>query len=173
MFDSRILATLMTLLLAIVLLKTGPAMAADAAEATLQDREGRDVGNAVLRQTPNGVLLHIKLAGLPAGTHALHIHETGVCETPFKSAGGHYAPKDAKHGYLNEEGPHAGDLPNIHVPQDGVLELEIMTGVDALKSDLLDDDGAAIVIHEGADDYETDPAGDAESRIACGVIKAR
>ncbi|MDX1661326.1 MAG: superoxide dismutase family protein, partial [Gemmatimonadota bacterium] len=36
---------------------------------------------------------------------------------------------------------------------------------------LRDDDGAAVVIHAGADDYRTDPAGAAGDRIACGAIE--
>jgi Cu-Zn family superoxide dismutase len=39
-----------------------------------------------------------------------------------------------------------------------------------LSRGLLDKDGSAIVIHEGADDYVSDPAGHAGDRIACGVI---
>jgi Cu-Zn family superoxide dismutase len=39
-----------------------------------------------------------------------------------------------------------------------------------LGDGLLDDDGSALVIHSGADDYKTDPAGNAGDRIACGVI---
>ncbi|MBV01880.1 MAG: hypothetical protein CL800_05710 [Citromicrobium sp.] len=36
---------------------------------------------------------------------------------------------------------------------------------------MFDADGTAVVVHEGPDDYRTDPAGDAGSRIACGVMK--
>jgi len=39
-----------------------------------------------------------------------------------------------------------------------------------MDASLFDEDGAAIVIHEGPDDYVTDPAGAAGPRIACGVI---
>jgi Cu-Zn family superoxide dismutase len=63
-------------------------------------------------------------------------------------------------------------MPNIHVPADGKLNVEVLN-VDVSLSDdsaLLDDDGAALVIHAGPDDYRSDPAGDAGARIACGVI---
>jgi hypothetical protein len=36
---------------------------------------------------------------------------------------------------------------------------------------LLDADGGALVIHEKADDYKTDPSGNSGKRIICGVFK--
>ena len=73
---------------------------------------------------------------------------------------------------MSPEGPHAGDLPNIHVPADGKLEVEFLNPVVTLnqESALLDADGSSIVIHAGPDDYKTDPAGTSGDRIACGVI---
>ena len=65
---------------------------------------------------------------------------------------------------------HAGDMPNIHVPASGALEIEVLNTLLRLDDALFDEDGAAIVIHEGPDDYVTDPAGAAGPRIACGVI---
>ena len=65
---------------------------------------------------------------------------------------------------------HVGDMPNIHVPESGALEIEVLNAHLMLDAVLFDDDGAAIVIHEGPDDYITDPAGAAGPRIACGVI---
>lgn len=161
-----------------LLLGLSPAMAEDVgkftAEAQLQDTDGNEVGKVSLHETPNGALFDISLKGLPEGTHAFHIHETGKCEPPFKSAGGHFNPTGAKHGLLQEDGPHAGDFPNIHVPE-GELRVEYLNQrVTLLKGkdgSLLDDDGSAIVIHEGGDDYKTDPAGEAGNRIACGVIE--
>jgi Cu-Zn family superoxide dismutase len=70
-------------------------------------------------------------------------------------------------------GPHAGDLPNIFVPADGKLSVEILEPNVTLAAgprSLLDADGSAIVLHATADDYMTDPAGNAGGRIACGVV---
>ncbi|MCF7980017.1 MAG: superoxide dismutase family protein [Chromatiaceae bacterium] len=143
-------------------------------ESLMQDRDGNTVGAVLLSETPNGVLLHARLGGLPAGVHAFHIHETGACEPPFDSAGGHLTAEEANaHGYLVEDGPHLGDMPNIHIPDNGRLEIEVMTRVSDMDKQLFDRDGAALVIHEGADDYHSQPSGAAGPRIACGVIEKR
>jgi Cu-Zn family superoxide dismutase len=133
------------------------------------------VGDALLRQTPNGVLLTVHLRDLPPGIHGFHIHETGRCEPPtFESSSGHFDAAGRKHGIFDAAGPHAGDLPNVHVPEGGKVSLEYFVGgvsLDAGRtSSLLGGDGAALVMHRGADDYRTDPAGGAGDRIACGVI---
>ena len=73
---------------------------------------------------------------------------------------------------MNPQGPHAGDMPNLHVAADGKIQVEVLnpTVTSDAESALLDEDGAAIVVHAGADDYKTDPAGNAGDRIACGVV---
>lgn len=147
------------------------ASAAEQASAAMKNAKGDSVGTVMLRETPQGTLLHATLTNLPAGAHAFHVHAVGVCEPPFKSAGGHYNPTGAKHGIENPEGMHAGDMPNIHVPESGALEIEVLNTLLRLDDALFDADGAAIVIHEGPDDYVTDPAGAAGPRIACGVIR--
>jgi Cu-Zn family superoxide dismutase len=123
------------------------------ATADMKDATGRSLGEALLEQRDGAVQITGALTGLPPGTRAFHIHEVGVCEPPFESAGGHFNPTGKRHGKDNPGGAHAGDLPNLEVP-----------------SSLLDGDGAALVIHDGRDDYKTDPAGSAGKRLACGVI---
>ena len=154
-----------------------PSAAADqqSATASLKNREGEDVGTVELHQTPNGVHLIANLTGLEAGEHGFHIHETGQCEGDFTSAGGHYNPDGSEHGFMVEGGPHAGDFPNIHVPEGGELTIEHVNDRVSLEEGaegaLRDDDGSAIIIHANADDYESQPSGDAGDRIACGVIE--
>jgi superoxide dismutase, Cu-Zn family len=149
--------------------------AVHAAKATLEDARGQTVGQVTLRETPAGVLIRAELTGIPAGTHGFHFHETGTCDAPsFESAGGHFNPDGKTHGFLAEGGPHAGDMPNVHVPEQGRLSLEILNSRMTLapgSTSLLGGDGTAVVIHSDADDYQTDPAGEAGDRIACGVIE--
>ena len=154
----------------IMMLSLQPALAGDMASAAMMDAEGGSVGEVTLQQGPHGTLLHAKLNNLPAGAHAFHVHTIGDCTPPFTSAGGHFNPEGVEHGIMNPKGVHVGDMPNIHVPESGQLEIEILNTSLNLDETLFDSDGAAIVIHAGADDYVTDPAGDAGPRIACGVI---
>jgi Cu-Zn family superoxide dismutase len=146
---------------------------AQSARAELKDANGNTVGEAVLEQRGADVRITANFTGIPPGTHAFHIHEVGKCEPPFESAGGHFNPTGKQHGKDNPRGAHAGDLPNIEVPANGRVKVEstamgVSLGAD--RNGLLDADGSALVVHEGADDYKSDPAGNAGKRIACGVV---
>ncbi len=143
------------------------------AYADLKNPDGKTIGHATLTDGPHGVLIHVELMGVPAGTHAFHIHAVGKCEAPFTSAGGHFNPTQHQHGFMNPQGKHAGDLPNVTVPASGNLTFDVFADgvtLGAGSNSLLDADGSAIVMHQGADDYTSDPAGDAGPRIGCGVI---
>lgn len=144
-------------------------------ETMIRDAKANNVGVAVLTDTPNGLLIEVDFAGLPAGQHAFHIHETGKCEPPFESAGGHFNPGSKHHGFEADAGYHAGDLPDIVIPASGSAKVKMFTPNLRLRTGpakLLDKDGAALVVHAGPDDYKTDPAGNAGDRIACGVVEA-
>lgn len=152
-----------------------PTAAQDMMTAEVINTEGEAIGTVTFEQTPSGfVLVVADLTGIPPGAHGFHVHETGVCNTEdgFDSAGGHYAG-DKRHGFV-EGGPHPGDFPNAHVQDDGVLMVEYANDRLSLRdgpNSLADADGSAVIIHSGPDDYESQPAGDAGSRIACGVIE--
>lgn len=163
---------------AAVISSAGCAIAQDQgmAEAMLKAADGTSVGKVTFTQGPNGALAKVDLTGLPEGPHAFHLHTTGACSPDFGAAGGHFNPTGKEHGFMNANGPHLGDTPNIHVPASGALEFELFLAgvtISGGENALLDDDGAAVVIHEGADDYMSNPAGAAGSRIVCGVIEAR
>jgi Cu-Zn family superoxide dismutase len=150
------------------------AQMAELANAQLKDGSGKAVGDADLSQAQNGVLIKLQLKGVSPGEHAFHIHAVGKCDPPFESAGPHFNPGGHKHGMLSGPG-HAGDLPNLHVPQSGELTVEILAAAVTLEkgkpNSLFDNDGSSLVVHAGADDYKSDPSGNAGGRIACGVIQ--
>jgi Cu-Zn family superoxide dismutase len=153
---------------------TGKATTPAMAGAAMVDASGRTVGQARLQQTPHGVLLLLELRNTTPGVHALHIHDIGKCDAPsFESAGDHVAFRGQQHGFLNVNGPHAGDLPNVHVPTSTELAVEFLipaVTVDSGPRSLLDANGAALIIHAGKDDYASHPAGAAGDRLACGPI---
>ena len=144
------------------------------ASANLVDPQGRSVGQALLQQTPHGVLFKLELKNATPGIHGLHIHDVGRCDGPaFESAGGHFNPTNHQHGFLNPGGAHAGDLPNIEVPATTQHAVEYFLAdvtIEPGPQSLGDTNGSAIVIHASKDDYSTDPAGDSGDRLACGQI---
>jgi Cu-Zn family superoxide dismutase len=132
--------------------------------------EGEDRGELRVRDTQAGLLVFVSFEGLPPGPHGFHVHAVGRCEAPFESAGDHLAGKGSHHGFLAPGGPHAGDMVNLHVGADGRAEQELLAP-DLRLADLLDEDGAAFIVHERADDFTTQPSGGAGARIACGAIQ--
>ena len=148
---------------------------ASSAQADVINAQSQKIGTVVLSQTAGGVKIDVNLAQLPAGTHAFHLHAVGKCEVPdFKSAGGHFNPTGKQHGKDNPNGPHAGDMFNFEVGADGTAKFSAVNTAVTLEAganSLFHEGGTAFVIHEKADDYKTDPAGNAGNRIACGVIQ--
>ncbi|MFC0684699.1 superoxide dismutase family protein [Novosphingobium clariflavum] len=162
-------------------LLAAPGFAADAPPPVLRAEvvgvDGKPLGTVSVQQTPAGVLVTTDLKGLPEGDHGFHFHEKGLCDAAgkFASAGGHFTAGDPVHGLMSMGGPHGGDMPNQHVGPDGVLKVQVLnTGVTIApgSKSIVDADGTALVIHANADDYTSQPAGNAGGRIACAVLSA-
>ena len=133
------------------------------------DNDGEVIGVAVLSQMEKGVLLDINIV-LPSGVSAMHIHEKGNCDKPdFKTAGGHFNPHGKEHGINNTHGAHVGDLPNL-VIENGLKTQQIFLNDLKLEESETGIKGRSIIIHEGKDDYISNPSGNAGRRIACAVI---
>ena len=144
------------------------------AQATLGFANGLPAGTAQLLRSGTGMSVAVAVTGMTPGAHGFHLHTIGKCEGPaFESAGAHLNPYGRKHGTLAPGGPHLGDMLNIEVGTNGTgtasLDLpgERAGGLD----EIFDADGTAVIVHAGADDYRTDPSGNAGGRIACGVLR--
>ena len=144
------------------------------AKAELHNSQGQLVGMATLTEGTNGVTVVAHVQNLLPGYHGFHIHEAGKCQAPdFKSAGQHFNPQGAAHGFANPKGPHAGDLPNLLVAPDGVGLIVTQAPLVTLKegkNSLFHSEGTSLVIHSKPDDFRTDPSGDSGDRLTCGVI---
>jgi Cu-Zn family superoxide dismutase len=143
--------------------------------APLVGSAGQQIGTVRMTAAPNGVLMRVQATGLPPGMHGAHVHAVGHCNPPdFSMAGAHWDLSGHRHGKLNPQGPHDGDLGNFSVAADGTLDAQVLLpgavlpvkGATGPKM-LGDADGSALVIHAGADDERTDPAGNSGARIAC------
>jgi superoxide dismutase, Cu-Zn family len=138
--------------------------------AKLARADGSSAGVATLSQRSDGLWLNVAATKLTPGSYGIHLHTVGKCEAPdFATAGPHWNPASKQHGFDNPMGSHAGDLRNLVVNNEGVgaMDAKVSDGpIDAA----LDADGLAIIIHEKADDYSTDPSGNSGKRVICGVF---
>lgn len=135
------------------------------------DKNFSEIGTASLSQTIDGVSISLELKGLSPGKHGIHIHSQSFTGTDFQSAGAHFNPELKKHGQLNPDGSHSGDLGNLVVREDGTVKTTIVAkglSLDATKQNSIL--SRSIIIHDKEDDDKTDPTGQSGERIAGGNI---
>jgi Cu-Zn family superoxide dismutase len=128
-------------------------------------------GTIEFKEVDGGLEVTANLEGLKAGDHAYHVHEKGDCSAPDgASAGGHFNANAHQHGAPDAEQHHEGDFGNLTAGKDGKA-----TKTFVMKGITLDDGptsvvGRGFIVHEKADDFKTQPTGNAGGRLACGVI---
>ena len=121
-------------------------------------------------QVNDSVYLEAHVYGLDPRTKAIHIHEFGDCSSDDGlSTGGHWNPTDTKHGKWGDPtGFHLGAIGNFQVDSIGHGMLKFGTDLWCLgceeKNDIM---GKAIIIHNGQDDYISQPSGASGMRIGC------
>jgi len=145
------------------------------ARAPMYDAEGNHLGDLHFEQiSADEMRVHATLSGLPPTIRGFHVHEHGVCDPPtFETAGGHFNPHGHPHGGPDDDPTerHVGDFGNIIVAEDGTAEIDFTDSVATLNEGTNQIVGYSVIIHEGRDDLETQPTGDAGPRIACGIIE--
>lgn len=144
----------------------------DSAIYSVSNRE-LQVGEMSLRPVKGGVHIYGQVSGLnPGSTVAVHIHKKGNCADKGKAAGGHYNPYDKPHANPESIESHAGDLPNITADENGVATMDfVKKNISVAMSGTNSVYRRAFIVHSGADDYQSQPAGDSGERIACGIIE--
>lgn len=158
--------------------QTEAQMGPSTATANLESRSDSNVTGSAqfLRHEDGQIELTLRIEGATPGTHAAHLHEFGDCSADDgSSAGGHWNPTTHPHGEWDnhEDGHHLGDLGNIEVGEDGTGSLSMTTDRWELGTGgMADIVGTAVIVHADADDFTTQPTGNAGGREACGVVTA-
>jgi Cu-Zn family superoxide dismutase len=147
---------------------------AQAAEVNLASASASLVsGKLSVSPTPDGVHITGEIGGLkPNSLHAIHIHEKGDCSAvDASSAGGHFNPGAQPHGRVNHGAHHGGDMDNVNANAEGVAQVQVhASGVTLGGGAANDVAGRAVIVHAQADDYSSQPSGNAGDRVACGII---
>lgn len=146
------------------------------AKAVMEAKSGSNVtGEANFTDEGNGrVRFELSVENLSPGDHAVHLHEKGDCSAEdATSAGGHWNPTMKPHGKRGDgTAYHKGDVGNMTVGNDGKGTLDLVVdGWTIGGPDSTNIVGKAVIIHEKADDFTTQPTGNAGGRLSCGVIK--
>ncbi|WP_430907334.1 superoxide dismutase family protein [Maribacter sp. 2-571] len=133
-------------------------------------------GEVTFTEEDGSVKMVAMLSGLSEGEHAIHIHEKADCSSADgKSTGGHWNPTKEPHGKWGAaEGYHKGDIGNFAADAEGKATKTFVTdqwciGCDDATKNIV---GKAVIVHQGVDDYESQPSGAAGKRVSCtGIIQ--
>lgn len=130
-------------------------------------------GTATFSEKNGMVTFEAKISGLKPGVHAIHIHEKADCSSgDAASAGGHWNPTLTKHGKWTDADHHKGDIGNFTADEKGNGTITLKTdewciGCGDTNKDIL---GKGLIVHDKADDFITQPTGNAGARVACSAI---
>lgn len=144
------------------------------AAATLAPTAGNTAtGTAAFTATGAQVKLTASIANAPPNsTLGFHIHVNAACGSDGMEAGGHWNPTDAEHGKWDQGAHHLGDIGNVNTDESGKANIEVTTSHwtigTGLETDIVNH---AVILHAMADDFATQPTGNAGARISCGVIQ--
>lgn len=132
-------------------------------------------GTAEFTEIDGMVQMTAVIKGLSVGSHAIHIHEKADCSSvDGKSAGGHWNPTAQPHGKWGAEtGYHKGDIGNFTVENteaDTIVEFSTDQWCIGCGDDRKDILGKGVIVHQGVDDFTSQPSGAAGSRVSCGGI---
>jgi Cu-Zn family superoxide dismutase len=144
------------------------------ATAQLQPTKGnKTFGEATFEERDGKVHVVVYVQGLkPGQEHGLHIHEVGDCSSgDGMSTKGHFNPFGKPHAHHGTPERHAGDLPALKAGSDGRAKVDVMLDVIAIAAGPASVVGRGLIVHADADDFKTQPTGNAGARIACGVIR--
>lgn len=132
-------------------------------------------GEVTFTEENGEVTMTAEFTGLKPGMHAIHLHEKADCSAEDgTSAGGHWNPTFEDHGkWGSNKGYHRGDIGNFDVNAEGKGSITFTTdqwciGCEDEKKNILN---KAVIVHQGADDFTSQPSGAAGTRVGCGVIK--
>jgi Cu-Zn family superoxide dismutase len=144
---------------------------------SLEPKSDSNVEGEVSFTEEDGIVaMKATLSGLTPGEHAIHIHEKADCSAADgTSTGGHWNPTFSTHGkWGSAEGYHRGDIGNFTADTEGNATVEFSTdewclGCGDETKNLI---GKGVIVHQGVDDYVTQPTGDAGGRVSCaGIIE--
>jgi Cu-Zn family superoxide dismutase len=143
----------------------------------MEPKSDSNVNGDVTFTEENGtVTMTAQFIGLTEGEHAIHLHEKADCSAADgTSTGGHWNPTNEPHGKWGAaEGYHKGDIGNMTATADGNATLTFSTDQWCLSCDDENKNimGKAVIVHQGVDDYTSQPSGAAGARVSCtGIIE--